>query len=152
MEQLPHTYIVNVISAPDTSLSVFSNDLPAIKVAAPKEFDGPGDQWSPEELLMASLSSCLILSFKAIARASKLEWNDLQCDSVGTLDKVDGKVLFTKINTKATLLVADSNVVEKAERLLRKAEATCFISHSLSSELHFECEVNVKAEAVFFIC
>lgn len=145
MEQLPHRYTVNVISAPDTSLSVFSNDLPVIKVAAPKEYGGPGDQWSPEELLMASLSSCLILSFKAIARASKLEWDDLQCDSVGTLDKVDGAVLFTKINTKATLLVNDSNVVEKAERLLRKAETTCFISHSLSSELHFEYQINVKA-------
>ncbi|MBV1913338.1 MAG: OsmC family protein, partial [Cycloclasticus sp.] len=105
MEQLPHTYTVNVTGTPDTTLSTFSNHLPIIKIAPPKEFDGPGDQWSPEELLMASLSSCLILSFKAIARASKLEWYDLQCDSSGVLDKVDRKVLFTKINTKATLLL-----------------------------------------------
>ncbi|KXJ44664.1 MAG: osmotically inducible protein OsmC [Cycloclasticus sp. Phe_18] len=145
MEQLPHTYTVNVTGTPDTTLSTFSNHLPIIKIAPPKEFDGPGDQWSPEELLMASLSSCLILSFKAIARASKLEWYDLQCDSSGVLDKVDRKVLFTKINTKATLLLSDSNDIDKAERLLRKAEATCFISNSLSCDLGFECEINVKS-------
>ena len=145
MKQLPHTYTINVVGQPDALPSVLSTDLPMMTMAPPKEFDGPGDKWSPEELLMASLSSCFILSFKAIARASKLEWEDLQCESSGILDKVERKVQFTQVFTKAILLIADKNDIEKADRLLRKAEETCFISNSLSSEQHFECDVRLKA-------
>lgn len=143
MKQLPHTYTVNVNGKPDTLPSTLGGALPTIDIAPPKEFDGPGDQWSPEELLMASLSSCFILSFKAIARASKLQWQDLQCESSGVLEKVERKVVFSQVFTKATLLISDKNDVEKADKLLRKAEETCFISNSLSSELHFECDIRL---------
>ena len=145
MKQLPHTYTVNVNAKPDTLPSTLGGALPIIDIAPPKEFDGPGDQWSPEELLMASLSSCFILSFKAIARASKLQWEDLQCESSGVLEKVERKVVFSQVFTKATLLISDKNDFEKADKLLRKAEETCFISNSLSSELHFECDIRLEA-------
>jgi len=145
VKQLPHTYTVNVNGKPDVLLSTLGDILPSINMAPPKEFDGPGDQWSPEELLMASLSSCFILSFKAIARASKLQWHDLHCESSGILDKVESKVQFTQIFTKVTLLISDENDIVKADKLLRKVEESCFISNSLSSELHFECDIRHEA-------
>ena len=39
-----------------------------IESAPPKEFDGPGDQWSPEQLLTAAVADCFVLNFRTMTR------------------------------------------------------------------------------------
>ena len=143
MKALPHLYKVKVNGSPEHNLNVFAENLPALEVAPPQAFDGPGDQWSPEELLMASVANCLVLSFRAIAKASRLEWLSIECESQGELDTVDRKIQFTKISTKARLVISSAEYKNKAEKLLNKAEQTCIISNSLSVESHLECEIVV---------
>lgn len=141
MKDLPHTYTVRSAGTATGNLTTQAENLTAIAVAAPAQFGGPGDQWSPEDLLLASVSNCLILSFRAIARASQLEWNAIECESVGTLDKVERKAQFTHIMSKISLRIPANESKEKAERLLNKAEDACLISNSLSCESHIECEI-----------
>jgi len=141
MQELPHLYKVKVNGSPTNNVKVFAENLPPLEVAPPKGFDGPGDQWSPEELLMASVANCLVLSFRAIAKASNFDWLSIECESQGELNKVDKKILFTKIFTQARLVISSGGDENKAERLLNRAEQTCFISNSLSAESHFECEI-----------
>lgn len=145
MEQLPHRYIVSVTGSPQGNLATTSDNLPALAVAPPKQFDGPGDQWSPEELLMAAVANCLVLSFRAIASASKLEWQSIECESEGELAKVDRNIFFTAIQTRATLTVSSIEEKEKAGKLLEKAEESCFISNSLSAKSTLEYEILVDA-------
>ena len=90
---------------------------------------------------MASISNCLVLSFRAIARASKLEWISIECVSDGELDKVERKVQFTNIMSKIRLFIPTTESKEKAEKLLIKAEGACLISNSLSCESRIECEI-----------
>lgn len=146
MKDLPHLYKVKSEAKAAGNLISFAGDLPNIAVAPPKQFGGPGDQWSPEDLLMASAVNCLILSFRAIARASKLEWVSIECESCGELDKVDRKVQFTNILTKVRLSIPKSGKKEKAERLLIKAEEACLITNSLSCESYIECEIILAGE------
>lgn len=143
MKALPHTYTVNVAAEPGNNLLAAAENLPTLGVAPPLQFDGPGDQWSPEDLLMASIASCLVLSFKAIASASNFEWISIECESSGELDKVDRLMKFTKVYTRARLTVPAGSNVETAEKLLNKADHSCLVSNSLSSQLQFECEVVV---------
>lgn len=140
MAGLPHNYTVSAAGTPDSLLDVTTNGIPNLKAAPPANFGGPGDQWSPEDLLTAALSTCLVLSFKAIARMSKLEWVNIECDTTGTLDKADGKMQFTAVKHQVKLTLPAGSDVAKAEKLLRKAEETCLISNSLtaSSALEFE--------------
>jgi peroxiredoxin-like protein len=107
-------------------------------LAAPANFGGPGDLLSPEDLLVMSVASCLILSFRAIARNSKLEWDNLQVESNGTLDKVDRGMEFTGFHTRATLTIPASTNREKATRILEKADKSCLITNSLKAEDHLE--------------
>lgn len=144
MKELPHLYKVKVNGSPTNNLKVFAENVPTLEVAPPKEFDGPGDQWSPEELLMASVANCLVLSFRAIAKASKFDWLSIECESQGELNKADKKILFTKIFTKARLVIASGGDENKAARLLNRAEETCFITNSLSAKSHFECEIVMR--------
>jgi organic hydroperoxide reductase OsmC/OhrA len=110
---------------------------------APAEFDGPGDRWSPELLLTAAVVDCYVLSFRAIAGASKLEWTALDCDVVGALERVDGVLRFTRFDITANLELPSGGDAAKAERLLEKAERVCLITSSLKSESHLERSVRI---------
>lgn len=146
MQQLPHIYIANASGGPEQPLNSGSGNLPELTVAPPLQFGGPGGIWSPEELLMSSITSCLVLSFRAIAKASGLQWQTIDCHAEGKLDKVERKIQFTAINTKVVLTVMTSEDIPKAEKLLQKAEQSCFISNSLACESHFQCQVNAIPE------
>ena len=146
MKDLPHRYKVKSEGNDTGNLISRAENLPDIVVAPPIQFGGPGGQWSPEDLLMASVSSCLVLSFRAIARASKLEWNSIECESEGELDTVERKVQFTSTLSKVRLFIPETESKDKAERLLNKAEETCLISNSMTCESRIECEVIFSGE------
>lgn len=73
---------------------------------------------SPEDLQVMAIASCLILSFRAVARASKLEWDNLQVETNGTLNKVGRGMEFTEFHTRATLTMPAGTSREKATRVL----------------------------------
>jgi peroxiredoxin-like protein len=141
MKPYPHHYRVEAEAAASGSVSLLADGLPSLASAPPIEFDGPGDQWSPESLLVAAVVDCFVLSFRAIARASKLEWNSLQCHAEGTLDRVDRVTRFVAMRIEAKLAVPAGGNVDAAKRLLEKAEKTCLISNSL--DLSVDLDVTV---------
>ena len=141
MQDLPHRYEVTAASDPDENIIIRGENLPQLVSAPPAEFGGPGDQWSPEHLLVASVADCFILTFRAIARASKMEWTDLECTAEGVLDRVERVTKFTGFTVSATLRVPAGTDSDKARRLLEKAEGACLITNSLSAETHLEAEI-----------
>lgn len=144
MHPLPHNYAVSATAEADTNVTLSSPGLAPMTSAGPAEFDGPGDQWSPESLLVASVADCFILTFRAVARASRFEWSNLDCHVDGLLDRVDGELRFIGFDVRATLTVpADANVT-KAEKLLQKSEGGCLITNSLIAECHLKTEVVIS--------
>jgi organic hydroperoxide reductase OsmC/OhrA len=138
MQELPHQYIATATAGAAGTLSAQVEDLVELGMAAPANFGGPGDLLSPEDLQVMAIASCLILSFRAVARASKLEWDNLQVETNGTLDKVDRGMEFTEFHTRATLTLPAGTSREKATRVLAKADKTCLITNSLKAEDHLE--------------
>lgn len=147
MQDYPHTYLVAAAARSEGNVTVSSPGLADLESAAPAEFGGPGDQWSPETLLVAAVADCFILSFKAIAKASKLEWLALSCNVDGVLEKVEKVTQFTGFNIRATLEVPEGTRASKAERLLEMAEKHCLITNSLIADSHLEAEVRVISGA-----
>jgi organic hydroperoxide reductase OsmC/OhrA len=141
MHPYPHVYTAAASARPEGTVVLTSPSLPEIATAPPPEFDGPGDVWSPETLLCASLADCFVLSFRAIARASKLEWSELECRVEGVLERVDDVTQFTGYTTFASLKVPPGFDAAKARRLLDKAEHLCLISNSLRGKRTLVAEV-----------
>jgi organic hydroperoxide reductase OsmC/OhrA len=141
MHPFPHRYIVNAAVRPGGDVPLSAEGVRIIESAPPKEFDGPGNQWSPEALLTAAVADCFVLSFRAIAAASKFAWVSLDARTEGTLDRVDGKMRFTRFETHAKLHLPAGADVERAKKLLEKAELTCLVANSLNSERHLTVEV-----------
>src|SRR5579863_2242408 len=140
MHPFPHHYVVNATARPAGDVPLSAEGMRVIESAPPKEFDGPGNQWSPEGLLTASVADCLVLGFRAIAAASKFHWTNLELRTKGTLDRVEGKMRFTRFDSHAKLHVPAGVDIERAKKLLEKAEATCLVANSLSSERHLTVE------------
>jgi organic hydroperoxide reductase OsmC/OhrA len=132
MHPFPHQYTVRATAEPAGVVRVAAEGLPTLETAPPAEFDGPGDQWSPETLLCAAVADCFVLSFRAVARASKFDWSALQCSVQGKLERVEGRTSFTEIDVDATLHVPTGTDPERATKLLEKAEHVCLISNSLT--------------------
>jgi uncharacterized OsmC-like protein len=109
----------------------------------PIEFGGPGDRWSPESLLVAAVSDCLILTFRAIAHGAGMPWLKLECETEGVLNRVDGVTRFTHFNIRAKLTAPAGTDEHKAMRMLEKSEAVCLISNSLNGEKHLHASVEI---------
>ncbi len=145
MQDLPHHYVVSAGAKSVGNVTLASNGVEDLKSAPPAEFGGPGDQWSPESLLVAAVADCFILSFRAIASASRLEWDSLSCNVAGTLDKIDRAIQFTEFKVSATLDIPAGTDEGKAQRLLEKAEHVCLITNSLKAESQLETSVRTSA-------
>ena len=145
MQDLPHRYTATAEAGPDKDVVIRSDNLPQLTSAPPPEFGGPGDQWTPEHLLTASVANCFILTFRAIARGSKLEWGNLETSAEGVLDRIDRVTRFTAFTVRATLTLPAGSDANKAQRLLEKSEAACMITSSLNADLHLETEIIVNS-------
>jgi organic hydroperoxide reductase OsmC/OhrA len=141
MHPYPHHYLVGARATASGLVAVTAADLPDISSAPPPQFDGPGGVWSPESLLCAAVADCFILTFRAIARASKFEWTALDCQVDATLDRVDGVTFFTHFKTTATLQAPAGVDVTKARLLLDKAEHGCLVANSLKGSRELAAEV-----------
>ncbi len=115
-----------------------------LRTASPAEFGGPGDRWSPETLLSAAVADCFILTFKAVARASKLPWEGLHVEVAGTLDRPDKVTQFTGFEVTVRLDVPEGTDPAAAGRALEKAERNCLISNSLKGAVHLHPHVHVE--------
>ncbi len=145
MQDFPHRYSVAAVAKAEGEVALDSDGLPALSSAPPAEFGGPGDRWSPETLLVAAVADCFLLTFRAIARASKLSWISLQCDVEGTLDRVERVTQFTRFLVRASLRVPAGTDEEQAKRLLERAEQSCLITNSLKGSSHLEAKVESGA-------
>lgn len=138
--QLPHNYKVIATAEREGEYKVSADDLDDIKVAPPKNFGGPGNIWSPEDMFVATVANCFLMTFKAVSSLSKLEWISLECGAQGILDKVDNKLQFTEVKLNAKLELPHNGNKERAIRLMHKAEQNCLVTNSLKTKVILEAE------------
>jgi organic hydroperoxide reductase OsmC/OhrA len=144
MEQLPHIYNVTARSAVSGMIQCGTDEGARLESGPPVQFGGEPGYWSPEHLLTLSVASCFILTFRAVAAASKLSWLDIDCDVAGTLDKADRKMLFTGFTLRVSLEIAAGADIDKALGALEKAEQNCLVTNSLNCPIKLEPKIRAR--------
>jgi peroxiredoxin-like protein len=142
MEPLPHRYEVHLSGGPSGHAEVFTPGVPKLRGAPPVEYDGPGDAWSPEHLLLASVQMCFLFTFRAVARLSKLEFTSLEIDATGIVDRREGVTRFVEIVLRPKVTVPAGLERERVVHALEKAEKNCLISASLATQIRLEPEIS----------
>jgi len=141
MKPLPHVYSAKLSMGSNGYGVVSASGLPDLRVAPPQDFDGPGDAWSPEHLLLAAVESCFLFTLEAVARASKLDFTSLSLTAEGTVDRKDGATRFTDIILRPRLTIPADGDRGRALKLLEKSEKACLVSASLLTPIRLEPEV-----------
>jgi peroxiredoxin-like protein len=141
MKPVPHRYEVLLRGGAEGYAALSATGLANLPSAPPLEFDGPGDAWSPEQLLLAAVDSCFLFTLRAVAQASRLDFISLELASEGTVDRRDGGLSFTEIVLRPRLLVRVGTDQERALRVLDKAKKSCLVSASLSTPIRLEPEI-----------
>lgn len=149
----PHIYNVDIAWSKERKGMMCSPELNGdhqpgggcIEVATPPEFPkGIAGIWSPEHLFTASVSSCLMTTFLAIAENSKLDFVSFNCSSKGKLDQVDGKYMMTEVLLEPVVVVKEEKDVDKAFKVLQKSEINCLISNSVKARIVMNAVVRVE--------
>jgi peroxiredoxin-like protein len=144
MKPLPHHYEVTLSGEPTGYATLSSEGMPPLRSAPPKDFDGPGDAWGPEHLLLAAVATCFMFTFRAVAQASKFAFTSLDLSGSGTVDRKDGVTRFTEITLRTRLKLPAGGDPERAKRILEKGKNACLVTASLSVPTELATEIVIE--------
>src|ERR1700724_4928921 len=73
---------------------------PNIDVGSPPEFKGEPDIWAPEELLVGSLNTCMMLTFLTLAQARGLTPVGYESEAEGLLENLGGTYPIIEVTVR----------------------------------------------------
>jgi organic hydroperoxide reductase OsmC/OhrA len=106
----------------------------AFAASAAPELGGNGEKADPEELLVASLSSCHMLWFLDYARRERLRIASYEDDAEGAMDGTR----FTGVVLRPRVSFERDPGPEKMEELHHLAHERCFIARSVNFPVEVE--------------
>jgi len=116
---------------------ISGENKPDIPGSSDPHFRGDKTRYNPEEMLVAALSTCHMLSYLHLCAVNKvivLEYND---KATGTMvENPDGSGQLTETTLNPVVKVKDSSMNAKAFELHEQAEKMCFIARSINFPVH----------------
>ena len=143
----PHHYDVALTWDGQGGAKLTAPPRPAIEGGAPPQFDGKDTWWSPEHLLLSSLSLCLMTTFRAIAGKARLEVQHYESGAEAVLDRTPAGLGFTKLVLRVDARVGSADQVDRARELILKAKTHCLVGNALKPPIHLEVSVTAGCEA-----
>jgi len=122
---------------------VRTDGKPGIKVATPPGFGGPGGVWSPEELLVAAVQSCLMTTFLYFVELLGIRLVSYGSNGTGTMEKTPDGLRFTAMDVAIVAKVESESDYQKALGLKMKLEKYCPVSTSLNFGVMLGLEVSI---------
>jgi organic hydroperoxide reductase OsmC/OhrA len=116
---------------------------PPVPGSSDPNFRGDKTRYNPEELLVASLSTCHMLWYLHLCSEAGLVITDYQDEAAGTMvETKDGGGRFTRVTLHPVVTFAASVDTELALRLHDRAHHLCFIANSVNFPVL--CEPSIK--------
>jgi organic hydroperoxide reductase OsmC/OhrA len=139
--QFPHHYNVALAWEGHGSAALTAGPRPVIEGGAPPEFDGKDAWWSPEHLLLSSLSLCLMTTFQAVTEKARLPIEHYDSRAEALLDRTPTGLGFTGLVLHVNVKVASTDRIERARDLLIKAKSHCIVANALMPPVHLDATV-----------
>lgn len=130
----------------DVTAAATSGPKPDLLLSADKPFRGDPGRWNPEELLLAALSECHLLSFLHVAVTHGVVVTAYADRPVGTLEQVGIGGRFTRVILRPEVTVADPAHVELVPQIHHEASQACFIASSVNFPVEHEPVTRVAVQ------
>ncbi|MCT2538249.1 OsmC family protein [Aquibacillus koreensis] len=117
------------------------------EISIPPEMDGPGVGTNPDEMLLGAAATCYIITLAAMIERAELPLAFMDLQSIGLVDVTNGVFTYKKIIHKPTVILSETATVEeleKAKKLVKKAEMSCMISRAIQGNVELELQENVS--------
>jgi organic hydroperoxide reductase OsmC/OhrA len=153
MNVRPHVYAtrlrwVGPERGATTSYKAYSRDYaieadgkPELCGSADPHFLGDARRYNPEDLLVAALSACHLLSYLAECARAGIAVVSYADDARGEMTLIDGVMRFREVVLHPKVAVADESRIGEAIALHERAHALCFIANSVNFPVHHEAAV-----------
>jgi len=121
--------------------SIDSEGKPQLIASAAPAYKGSTAHYNPEELLVASLSGCHMLSYLALAANSKIQVLSYSDQADGALEKQGMAFKFKEVTLRPRITISADSDQQKALGLHDKAHNICFIANSVNFPIHVQPEI-----------
>jgi organic hydroperoxide reductase OsmC/OhrA len=119
---------------------------PTIEASADPAFLGSPERWSPEDLLVASLSQCHMLTYLSECARNGVVVTSYSDTARGVMREAPGNSgQFTEVVLHPVVAVADAAMTDKAAALHREAHEACFVANSVNFPVRHVPSVRVRA-------
>lgn len=122
---------------------VRAHGKPDLAGSADRTFHGDADRWNPEELLVAALSQCHLLSYLHVCVNHGVVVTGYTDHATGTMaTTADGSGQFTEVVLHPAVTLADETQRALADELHHEAHRLCFIANSVNFPVRTEPHLN----------
>ncbi len=111
---------------------------PTLTGSAATPFRGDGSLPNPEDLLLAAVSACHLLSYLALCARAGIQVVAYEDEATALMTFRDGKMRIVEATLRPCVTLAPGSDVAKAEALHARANAECFIASSVNFPVHHQ--------------
>lgn len=138
------TYRTRVVGVEGRSASLQAEGKPTLRVSSPPEFGGGAGLWTPEDLFVAAIEVCLMLTFVGIAEKRGLQFATYASKAEGLLEWEQRSYRFTRVIVSPTITLFDEQSIVAAREIIERAHDTCLVAKSVACEVIVEPSFAVK--------
>ncbi len=119
-------------------VTISAHGKPDLLASADKPFRGDPARWNPEELLVAALSECHLLSFLHVAVTHGVVVTGYRDVATGTMEQQGIGGRFTEVVLHPEVELADAAEASMLSQLHEEAHEACFVASSVNFPVRVE--------------
>ena len=126
----------------DRSVTISIDGQPPLAASSDKPFRGDPAKWNPEDLLIAALSECHLLSYLHACVQAGVVVVAYTDEATGLMTEDGrGSGAFTEVVLHPRVVVAEASMIPAAQAAHAQANAWCFIANSVNFPVRHEAAV-----------
>ena len=129
----------------DRTVLLTAAGKPDLLGSADPTFRGDAARWNPEELLLAALAQCHLLSYLHSAVNHGVVVTAYDDSPVGTMSQVGQGGRFTSVTLRPRVTVADAAMADTARAIHAEASTNCFIAASVNFPVEHQPVIEVAS-------
>lgn len=132
----------------DRSVTIEVEGKPDLLASSDKPFRGDPARWNPEDLLLAALSECHLLSYLHACAQAGVVVVAYRDEATGVMvEDGRGGGAFREVELRPHVVVADAAMVDAATAAHAQANEWCFIANSVNFPVRHVPTIEVSASA-----